>query len=327
MMGLIPKDFPTAFINQHTALIRFYDAIKGRFIPYVLLSSFAKEQYASRKHGMKISFRLDSIEDVLIPLPPLTEQKRIVARIEELFKIADSLGKAADGLAEAAKRLDRKILDLAIRGKLVPQDPTDEPASELLKRIAAASHKSPCQNHEAPIDPPFEIPKSWEWCRLGEISDYGRCRSIDVQSVPMNTWSLDLEEIEKETGRLLVRTTVADKKSSSSKHLFCKGMVLYSKLRTYLNKVLVADMDGVCTSEIIPISLGDGINPEYIRLVLMSPYLVQYTTSKGYGVKMPRVGTTDMREAPIPVPPFAEQRRIVERVYELKYIASSLTTL
>ena len=273
------------------------------------------------------NFNGGKLSTLVLPLPPLAEQKRIVARIEELFKIVDSLGRAADGLAEAVKRLDKKILDLAIRGKLVPQDPNEEPASELLKRIAATSHKSPCQNHEAPIDPPFDIPESWEWCRLGEISDYGRCRSIDVQSVPMNTWSLDLEEIEKETGRLLVRTTVADKKSSSSKHLFCKGMVLYSKLRTYLNKVLVADMDGVCTSEIIPISLGDGIDPEYIRLVLMSPYLVQYTTSKGYGVKMPRVGTTDMREAPIPVPPFAEQRRIVERVYELKHIASALTTL
>ena len=325
MMGLIPEDFPTAFINQHTALIRFCDIIKGLFIPYALLSSFAKEQYASRKHGMKISFRLDSIEDVIIPLPPLNEQKRIVTCIEELFKVADSLGAATNGIEATAKRLDKKILDLAICGKLVSQDPSDEPARELLKRIAITSHKSPCKNHEAPIEPPFKIPKSWEWAKLGTISNYGQCRSVDAQSISAETWSLDLEEIEKETGRLIVRKTAADKKSTSSKHLFCKGMVLYSKLRTYLNKVLVADMDGVCTSEIVPISVATGIIPEFLRIVLMSPYFLQYTDSKGYGVKMPRVGTNDMRESLIPIPPSAEQQRIVDRVKELKHIVALLS--
>ena len=139
------------------------------------------------------------------------------------------------------------------------------------------------------------------------------------------TWSLDLEDIEKETGRLIVRKTAADKKSTSSKHLFCKGMVLYSKLRTYLNKVLVADMDGVCTSEIVPISVATGIIPEFLRIVLISPYFLQYTASKGYGVKMPRVGTNDMRESLIPIPPSAEQQRIVDRVQELKHIVALLS--
>ena len=104
-------------------------------------------------------------------------------------------------------------------------------------------------------------------------------------------------------------------------------MVLYSKLRTYLNKVLVADRDGVCTSEIVPILTCDGLVPEYLRLVLMSSYFLQYTTSRGYGVKMPRVGTGDMRSAPIPLPSLAEQKRIVTKIEELrshiKLLASS----
>ena len=102
-------------------------------------------------------------------------------------------------------------------------------------------------------------------------------------------------------------------------------MVLYSKLRTYLNKVLVADMDGVCTSEIVPISVATGIMPEFLRIVLMSPYFLQYTASKGYGVKMPRVGTNDMRESLIPIPPSAEQQRIVDRVQVLKHIVALLS--
>ena len=235
------------------------------------------------------------------------------------------MGDAADGLSSVAKRLDKKILDLAIRGKLVPQDLNDEPASELVKRITA-SHRSPCKNQGEPVVPPFVIPDSWEWVRLGTITNYGQCKSIDAKAISPDTWSLDLEEIEKDTGRLLARRTAAEKKSSSSKHIFCRGMVLYSKLRTYLNKVLVADMDGVCTSEIVPISVFDGVSPEYLRLVLTSQYFLQYTAARGYGVKMPRVGTNDMRSALIPLPPSNEQKRIVKRVEELKATTRTLVT-
>ena len=290
---------------------------------------------------------LNHLRKTLIPLPPLAEQKRIVARIEELFAVAGALCTAAEGLGNAARRLDRKILDLAIRGKLVPQNPDDEPASELLKRMSASSHKSPYGNGKAaqarraqrndslsaastPLrddpPPPFDIPNSWEWVRLGEISNYGQCKSIEAQAVSEDTWSLDLEDIEKDTGRLLARRTAAERKSSSSKHVFCKGMVLYSKLRTYLNKVLVADMDGICTSEIVPILTCDGLVPEYLRLVLISSYFLQYTASRGYGVKMPRVGTGDMRSALIPLPPLTEQKRIVGKVEALKSLMEPLVT-
>ena len=290
---------------------------------------------------------LNHLRKTLIPLPPLAEQKRIVTRIEELFAVAGALGTAAEGLGNAARRLDRKILDLAIRGKLVPQNPDDEPASELLKRMSSSSHKSPYGNGKAaqarraqrndslsaastPLrddpPPPFAIPNSWEWVRLGEISHYGQCKSIEAQAVSEDTWSLDLEDIEKDTGRLLARRTAAERKSFSSKHVFGKGMVLYSKLRTYLNKVLVADMDGICTSEIVPILTYDGLVPEYLRLVLISSYFLQYTASRGYGVKMPRVGTGDMRSALIPLPPLTEQKRIVGKVEALKSLMEPLAT-
>ena len=300
--------------------------VNSRYIMFTLQANIIQKQIQSKtKQTAQANLFQESIRNLGVPLPPLAEQKRIVTRIDELFKVADSLGAAVDGVEATSKWLDKKILDLAIRGKLVTQDPNDEPASELLKRIATTSHKSPCKNHETPIEPPFEIPESWEWAKLGTISNYGHCRSVDTQFISADTWSLDLEEIEKETGRLIVRKTAADKKSASSKHLFCKGMVLYSKLRTYLNKVLVADMDGICTSEIVPISVAAGIIPEFLRLVLMSPYFLQYTASKGYGVKMPRVGTNDMRESLIPIPPYAEQQRIVDRLHKLKHIVAFLS--
>ena len=335
-----------ATTNQACCACVVADGIYNKYLFYFLM--------ARRDHfktlgggGTQPNISKDIIVSYPFPLPPIPEQRRIVANIEELFKIADSLGEAMDGLEVTAKRLDRKILDLAIRGKLVPQNPDDEPASELLKRMSAASHRSPYGNGKAaqarraqrndslsaastPLrddpPPPFAIPNSWEWVRLGEISNYGQCKSIEAQAVSEDTWSLDLEDIEKDTGRLLARRTAAERKSFSSKHVFGKGMVLYSKLRTYLNKVLVADMDGICTSEIVPILTYDGLVPEYLRLVLISSYFLQYTASRGYGVKMPRVGTGDMRSALIPLPPLTEQKRIVGKVEALKSLMEPLAT-
>ena len=311
------------------------EGIYNKYLFYFLMSQ--RNHFKSMGGGgAQPNISKDIIISTQFPLPPLAEQKRIVAKVEELFAYADQIGSASEEITKTAQRLDKKILDLAIRGKLVPQDPNDEPASELVKRIekqrqaktdgkksrAAASHKPTYE-----IEPAFDIPESWEWVRLGSISNYGECQTIDANKIPSKTWSLDLEEIEKGSGRLLVRRLAGEKASTSSKHKFCKGMILYSKLRTYLNKVLIADMDGVCTSEIIPITLLGDILPEYIRTVLMSPYFLAYTASKDYGVKMPRIGTGDARAALIPLPPLAEQKRIVKKIDELKEMTQALVAL
>ncbi|MBQ3340304.1 MAG: restriction endonuclease subunit S [Kiritimatiellae bacterium] len=173
--GILRRTFPVAIATQHLTINQDQRALT-LYIPemaeyiYDVLKAFESVILA---HYKKAGTTVESIiwnrfTEIPIPMPPLPEQRRIIAKIEELFAIADSLGVAADGLENAAKRLDKKILDLAIRGKLVPQDPNDEPASELVKRIAT-SHKSPCKNQGKPIDPPFEIPDSWEWVRLKEL--------------------------------------------------------------------------------------------------------------------------------------------------------------
>ena len=308
-----------------------------RFLLYLVLSPYFQKKAKALGAGEgRVRISKGNLIRITFPLPPLAEQKRIVAKVEELFAYADQIGSASEEITKTAQRLDKKILDLAIRGKLVPQDPNDEPASELVKRIEeqrqaktggkksriATSHKPTYE-----IEPPFDIPESWQWVRLGSISNYGECQTIDANKIPSKTWSLDLEEIEKGSGRLLVRRLAGEKASTSSKHKFCKGMILYSKLRTYLNKVLIADMDGVCTSEIIPITLLGDILPEYIRTVLMSPYFLAYTASKDYGVKMPRIGTGDARAALIPLPPLAEQKRIVKKIDELKKMTQALVAL
>ena len=122
-----------------------------------------------------------------------------------------------------------------------------------------------------------------------------------------------MEDIEKDSGRILQQLCKNERKVCGTRHKFYPNEILYSKLRTYLNKVLVAPSYGYCTSEIIPIHCVE-TNPSFLCLVLRSNYFLDYTASLGYGVKMPRLGTNDALISYIPLPPLSEQARIVDEV-------------
>ena len=245
-----------------------------------------------------------------------------------------------------ADQLRKSILQQAIQGKLVPQDPNDEPASVLLERIREEKarlvkekkikkEKNPSiifrgednSHYEKFIltgevkciddEIPFDLPKGWEWCRLGEISTYAQTKKkINVSNVNPQLWGLDLEDIER-GGRLLTIKTVGERKAVGDKTIFNRGDILYSKLRPYLLKILVAPQGGICTPEIIPFTCYGNICNDYIVDLLKSPYVDNYINAVTFGVKMPRVGTETIISLPIPLPPSSEQQRIVAKIEEL----------
>ena len=244
------------------------------------------------------------------------------------------------------KQLKNSILQWAIQGKLVPQDPNDEPASVLLEKIRQekerlikekkikrdknasiiyrgednsyyekmlATGEVKCIDEEIP----FEIPQGWEWCRLGEISTYAQTkRKINASNADTQLWGLDLEDIEK-GGRLLNIKTVGERKAIGDKTVFNCGDILYSKLRPYLLKILVAPEGGICTPEIIPFTCYGNICKDYIVSFLKSPYVDDYINSATFGVKMPRVSTETMTSLLVPLPPLSEQFRIDTKAKEL----------
>ena len=164
---------------------------------------------------------------------------------------------------------------------------------------------------------PFEIPRGWEWCRLGEISTYAQTkRKINASNADSQLWGLDLEDIEK-GGRLLNIKTVGERKAIGDKTIFNRGDILYSKLRPYLLKILVAPEGGICTPEIIPFTCYGNICKDYIVSFLKSPYVDDYINSVTFGVKMPRVSTETMTSLLVPLPPLAEQFRIDTKTKEL----------
>ena len=186
---------------------------------------------------------------------------------------------------------------------------------------SAYSHNIPYEkigDEVVSLDVPFDIPDSWEWVRLGLVSTYAETKEkVNAQNANPELWGLDLEDIEK-GGRLLCKKKVGERKAVGDKTHFSKGDILYSKLRPYLLKILVADDDGICTPEIVPFKMYGDINSTYIVYYLQSPYVDNYINSITYGVKMPRVGTETMTDLLVPIPPIEEQDRIVSRIQEVE---------
>ena len=228
-----------------------------------------------------------------------------------------------------AEQLKKSILQAAIQGKLTDQRKEDGNAQDLYNQIQEEKQKLIKEKKikkEKPLpeitpeEIPFKIPESWMWVKLGNVSDYGGTKlKVSPDDIDSSTWVLDMEDIEKESGKILLYKTGIHKSIKGDRAVFSKGDILYSKLRPYLKKILIAPEDGVCTTELVPFSCYGGVNHQYIVSVLRSPYVTNIVNAASYGVKMPRVGKDIMENLIIPFPPLAEQKRIADTIQ--KYLA------
>ena len=293
---VLPKEMRKGIINQALMKISLYDLELLDF--YLMYFDFQLKSVAQEQgHGIALKNipPFDVLKRYLVPIPPIQEQQRITTTINNLLVKINSINIEREIIVDLITTVKSKILDLAIRGKLVPQDPNDEPASALLERIRAEKKELIKQGkikrdkkesiifrgddnsyyllgNKTPLEMPFEIPDSWVWSTLYEICNYGETTKINADEIPDDAWILDLEDIEKDSGKILQKVTNKLRKTTSTKHHFQPGMVLYSKLRPYLNKVIVAKESGYCTSEILPLRFVKDVHAEYAQIFLMSPY-------------------------------------------------------
>jgi len=231
------------------------------------------------------------------PLAPLAEQERIVAKIEALFSQLEA-GVAALRRAQAGlKRYKASLLKAAYEGRLVPQDPSDEPAEVVLRRLG----KSPLQDASLP-----SLPQGWCWVRLGEVTNPVQKR-VNPQEYPDAPY-IGMENVEAHTMRLLGTIPAVQMKSAAES--FCAGDVLYGRLRPYLNKVLCPDFDGLCSTEFIVFRKTTNIHSKYFQFFLNSWAFVTFANSLNAGDR-PRVKFEQLADYPFPLPPLAEQKRIV----------------
>ena len=327
-------------VNQRVADIKTNDKLNKKYCYYFILSPYIQKIIVESKNSTNDNISVALIYSFIIPVPPIAEQERIVKEIERFSPLLaeyDKLEQQATKLDdEIYDNLKKSILQYAIQGKLVTQDPNDEPASVLLARIRAEKkaqlgkkyvesyiykgddncyyEKVGSETKNITDEIPFDIPDHWEWIRLGGIVDFSKNNSVSVDNINDASWVLDLEDIEKNTGIILCKKRMRDTNAKSDKHAFFTGNILYSKLRPYLNKVIIADENGYCTSELLVFDFGQHIIPEYAQYYLMSPFFVAYAMAGAYGVKMPRLGSDRGNNALMPVPPLQEQKRIVETI-------------
>ncbi|BDE82036.1 restriction endonuclease subunit S [Porphyromonas somerae] len=314
-----------------------------------MMSDFFRRQMVVKSTGTATPIiNRSNWETILFPLPPLEEQKRIVARIEELMPLVEQYDKAHSELTrlndQLPEQLKKSILQEAIQGKLVPQGPTDEPASVLLERIRTekaqlikegkmkkgqpTSHiyrddegsyyekvgtKDPvCINHEIP----FDLPSGWEWCRgktlfipMQNTTPEGEIIYVDINSVSNKTNSIECPKM----------ISAKDAPSRARRKLHVND-ILFSMVRPYLRNVALVKEpygDAIASTGFYVITPSVALFPRYVFYMVLSPYVIDGLNYYMKGENSPSINNGHVEGFLFPLPPLEEQKRIVARIEEL----------
>ena len=289
---------------------------------YLYLLMLYKEQGMLNGKGVGItSLSANDLLSGLFPLPPINEQNQIVIKIENIFSQIDYIDENKSDLQTAIKQIKSKILDLAIHGKLVPQDPNDESAEELLKRIVTSDNRPYKKFEEAVL---FEIPKSWSWCYLHTISallngdrgeNYPSKKDYVECGIPfINAGCLDNGNINYDVANYITE----EKYNSLRAGKIQKGDILYC-LRGSLGKTgfVITDNKGAISSSLCIFRLNESVIPQYFLYVLNSNAIKVQQKMVDNGTAQPNLSAKDVSNYQIPLPPLAEQYRIVTKIEEL----------
>ena len=315
--------------------VRFKDTITPYFYLYVLQHYKSLGLIDDVCGGVTIKhFTQNSINKLCFPLPPTEEQERIVTEIKQWFSLIDTLENAKEDLQASIEKAKSKILDLAIQGKLVPQDPNDEPASVLLQRIRKEKEQLKKKDLEVnPIDPdeiPFDIPESWEWVRLGaytnKVTDFvasGSFASLreNVKYYNSKEYAILVRTKDFQTNFKtdLVYTDRHGYDFLENSNLF-GGELILPNIGASIGKVFIVpklDYRMTLAPNAVMIRFFEDCQRDWIYILFLSKFgknlLYDISSSTAQG----KFNKTDFKELVIPIPPLAEQKRIVAKIEEL----------
>jgi len=309
------------------------------YLYYVLSSAFAHKQFCDKVAGAVVqNLNSDKVADSIVPLPPLAEQKRIVAKIEELMPKVEAYGKAQEALnklnEELPERLKKSILQEAITGRLVPQDPNDEPASVLLNRIRKEKKQLVKEGklkkkdlEETPIsedEKPFEIPESWEWVRIKTIFDV--CSARRVHEKDWRTSGIPFYRA-REIGKLadngfvdndlFIDQQLYDEFSQSG--VPKEGDLMITAVGT-LGKVYIVKEGEIFyykDGSVLCMENKWRINPQYAKYVIESPVFINQYIGESQGTTVATLTMVRVNQYLFPLPPLEEQKRIVAKIEQL----------
>ena len=307
---VLPQNSQEGIINQALMLIRLYSREIEQF--YLLYFDFILKEEAykeSKGTAIKNIPPFDVLKGFHIPLPPISEQQRILKEIEHWFSLIDIIERGKDDLQTTIKQAKSKILDLAIHGKLVPQAPNDDPASELLKRINPKAEVTCDNGHK------WKLPQSWCWAK-------GRQIFLPMKSTkPHNDEFLyiDIDSIDNKRQIInkIKSIKTANAPSRASRYTQ-KGDVVFSMVRPYLRNIAKVSVDGcIASTGFYVCSPIDDLNSEYCYYLMISDYVVTGLNQFMKGDNSPSINKSHIDEWLFPLPPFPEQQRIVQKIEKL----------
>ena len=302
--------FP-ATTNQACCACIEFNAIIQLYLFYFLLSQ-RNEFIAKGGGGAQPNISKEIIVNTFIPLPPLSEQQRIVMEIEKWFALIDQVEHGKSDLQTVIKQAKSKILDLAIHGKLVQQNHNDEPAIELLKRINPDF--TPCDNgHYTQL--PFEAPQNWSWTTLGKIGKWQSGSTPNRLNKDYYNGNIPwIKTGDLNNGYIThIPESITEKAlNETSVKLNPTGSVLIAMYGATIGKIGILTFPATTNQACCACEVFNGIDKEFLFLFLLS-HREEFIKMGGGGAQ-PNISKEKIINTYIPLPPFAEQKRIVNTV-------------
>ena len=327
--------------QRHIAIVR-PSTISNRYLYVILGSSYVKSICDAKATGTaQKTVGLATLRELLIPIAPHTEQMQICAKTQNALSIVDSISSDKEALLNIIKNTKAKILDLAIRGKLVPQNPDDEPASVLLERIRAEKEdlikqgKLKRDKRESVIfkgednsyyekiggrvmnideEIPFEVPDNWSWCR--GYSCFKRIESTKPQGEFFDY--IDIDAIDNRLHRIKKpkHLLVSDAPSRANRSVK-NGSVLFSLVRPYLENIaLIEEKHSHCIASTgFYVCNSNGVFlPEFMFYLMISGYVVGGLNQYMKGDNSPSINKDNIEGWLYPIPPIEEQKKIFTKL-------------
>ena len=289
---------------KNVALFKPLGEVKGKFLKYYLATPLVVDKMKDESKGTTQKFvSLGYLRGFQFPLPPLPEQQRIVAKLDTLFGHLDALKTRLDHIPQLLKDFRQKVLTQAVTGKLTEEwregkELENEYDTDFVSNMREST---------------IEIPELWYLLPFESIA------TIKSNLVDPNKYLeyplIAPDNIQSETGLLINKPLVSDIMPISSKHIFEKGSIVYSKIRPYLSKLVIVDFDGLCSADMYPI-ISD-LETKYLFYYMLSEHFLSYATTAGERTVLPKINQKGLNEIPVPVPPREEQQEIVRRVESL----------
>ena len=293
-----------AIYASYLIRVQTYNQVLPEFVKYFFESGYYWSQILCNSVGIgQPNVNGTILANLMLLIPPITEQKRIVKELTKWLSIIDKIDRGKENLQDAIKHAKSKILDLAIHGKLVPQDPNDEPATDLLKRINPKAEIISDNGHYQ------KLPKGW--CLVKGKHIFNPMKSCKPIGETFKYIDIDAIDNKRQIISNVKILKVANAPSRASRFTQ-KGDVVFSLVRPYLRNIaIVSENDCIASTGFYVCHPTEVLLPKYCYHLMISDYVINGLNEFMKGDNSPSINKGDIDNWLFPIPPLAEQKRIV----------------